>query len=79
MSRDAAEGEGRGRLVRDEVTGGVGELMYVGDYEDPADCPRRRQRLAFLRPEGGGREWTTDPERVTVLGTGRPAAREGAS
>jgi hypothetical protein len=49
--------------------------MYVGAYDDPAVYPRRRRRLAFLRPEGGGREWTTDPDHVTVLGTGP----EGAS
>jgi hypothetical protein len=64
----------------------VGELMYVGDFADPAwghlrrrqgEYPRRRQRLAFLRPEGvihGGREWTTDPDHVTVLGTGPQGA-----
>jgi hypothetical protein len=45
--------------------------MYVGDFEDPASQPRRRQRLAFLRPEGGGREWTTGPDQVTALDTGR--------
>jgi hypothetical protein len=77
------EGERRRRLVRDEATGLVGELMYVGDFEDPAgghlrrrqgEYPRRRQRLAFLRPEGGGREWTTDPDHVTALDTGRKGA-----
>ena len=74
MKGDPAEGEGRRRLARDEATGGVGELMYVGDFEDPARYPRRRQRVAFLRPEGGGREWITDPDHVTVLGAGQQGA-----
>lgn len=69
MNGDPAEKERRRQLVRDEVTGSVGELMYVGDFEDPAKHPRRRQRLAFLRAEGGGREWTAHPDHLTVLGS----------
>ncbi|GGO57371.1 hypothetical protein GCM10012287_53100 [Streptomyces daqingensis] len=68
--------EGHGRLVRDEVTGEVGELMHVGEYEDLAGHPRRRRRLAFLRPEGGGLEWTTDPDHVTLLGSATSRRRD---
>ncbi|MDT3396923.1 hypothetical protein RKE29_09740 [Streptomyces sp. B1866] len=59
-----------GRLVRDETSGRTGLLMAVVDYADPAQCPpypRRVERLAFVRPEHGGREWTARPDRVRVL------------
>lgn len=62
----------QGQRVRDEVTGRVGVLMDVGDWEDPQ--ARTTQRLAFLRPEHGGREWTTEPDRLSVL----PPAAKGA-
>lgn len=74
MTVDRAQSHRASRLVRDEVTGDVGELMYVGDFEDPATYPRRRRRVAFLRPEGGGKEWETDPDRVTVLRPGPKGA-----
>jgi hypothetical protein len=53
----------RGTIVRDLDTDRVGVLMDVIDYTSPAlpgpdaQCPGRR--LAFIRPVGGGREWTT--------------------
>jgi hypothetical protein len=64
-----------GALVRDETRGRVGVLMAVGAYCDPASPPSLHQvlppagapLLAYLRPEGGGREWTVPPEAVTVL------------
>jgi hypothetical protein len=75
-TESAALRAARGRLVRDEVTGQVGRLMYVGDWEDPST--RKSYRLAFIRPEHGGREWTTAPDKVTVLtgaGSGTPGGR----
>jgi hypothetical protein len=65
-----------GRLVRDEVTGRTGILMAVLDYEDGSRYPRTRERLAFLRPERGGREWTASPDRVTVIGRVVPDQEE---
>jgi len=54
-----------GQRTRDESTGRIGTLMYVGDGEDPRTGTTRR--LPFPRPEHGGREWTTGPDRLTVL------------
>ena len=57
-----------GQLVRDTETGRVGELMAVTDYTDASQPthirPRVVQRLAFLRPDGGGVEWTTSPNSI---------------
>ncbi|MEV5506809.1 hypothetical protein [Streptomyces orinoci] len=56
-----------GELVNDEATGRIGVLTALDDeWTDPA-APRhqrRVQRVAFIRPVGGGREWTTHPELV---------------
>ncbi|MBB0230690.1 hypothetical protein FOE67_14480, partial [Streptomyces calidiresistens] len=60
-----------GSLVRDEETGRVGVLQDVLTFRDtsvPPYLPPRTRTLAYIRPEGGGREWTTDPGRVTVVG-----------
>jgi hypothetical protein len=65
-----------GALVRDEALGQVGVLMAYGAYCDPAGPPAARgsgspsagvPTLAYLRPEGGGREWTADPAAITLL------------
>ncbi|WEB42684.1 hypothetical protein MOV08_27835 [Streptomyces yunnanensis] len=56
-----------GQLVCDEATGRIGVLKAVDDeWIDPAAPSywRRTQSLAFIRPERGGREWTTCPEQV---------------
>ncbi|WP_209343341.1 hypothetical protein [Streptomyces montanisoli] len=63
--------------MRDEATGRVGELMFLGDWEDPDARPPRSHRLAFIRPLGGGREWCTAPECVTVLPACEPPAAGG--
>ncbi|MFM9448830.1 hypothetical protein [Streptomyces acidiscabies] len=62
-----------GTLVRDAATGRRGTLRDVFPYE-PLDArpvpglPARPPRLlAFIRPVGGGREWTTDPGDVVPL------------
>lgn len=58
-----------GKRVRDSA-GRVGILRAVlRDWEDPADLPgeRRKRPVAFLWPEGGGREWTVPPSAVQVL------------
>ncbi|KOX36442.1 hypothetical protein ADL06_04810 [Streptomyces sp. NRRL F-6491] len=55
-----------GRRVRDS-TGRTGILCdVIADYEDPAELPgeRRKQPMAFLRPERGGREWLVPPDTV---------------
>ncbi|GAA3056359.1 hypothetical protein GCM10017562_21390 [Streptomyces roseofulvus] len=57
-----------GHLVEDNW-GRVGILRdVIDDYEDPARFQRpypRRVPTAFLRPEGGGREWLAPPDTVT--------------
>lgn len=62
----------RQRLVRDERTGLTGVLQDVCAYQEfgaPQGGPRpvRARLLAFIRPQGGGREWTADPAQVTVV------------
>jgi hypothetical protein len=55
----------RGTLVRDLDTGRVGVLQDVRLYADPQLPPNTQpQPTAFLRPQGGGREWTARPGRV---------------
>ncbi|MFF9498313.1 hypothetical protein [Streptomyces sp. NPDC014656] len=56
-----------GKLVQD-AHGRTGILRdVIPDYEDPAAMPfeRRPQRMAFLIPENGGREWLVAPSVVT--------------
>ncbi|MFE2061818.1 hypothetical protein ACFXDH_05365 [Streptomyces sp. NPDC059467] len=62
-----------GALVRDIATGRQGALRDVFPYE-PLDArpvpglPARPPRLlAFIRPVGGGHEWTADPGDVVAL------------
>ncbi|MET7639697.1 hypothetical protein [Streptomyces sp. NPDC005438] len=55
------------RLVRDEATGRVGELQAICDYHEPSRIGATARRLAFIRPLGGGREWTTTPDYLTAL------------
>lgn len=56
-----------GKRVQDDH-GRAGILRdVISDYEDPAVMPfeRRPQRMAFLIPENGGREWLVSPSMVT--------------
>ena len=56
-----------GQLVQD-AHGRVGILRdVIRDYEDPAvmRSERRPQRMAFLAPENGGREWLAPPNTVS--------------
>lgn len=58
----------------DAASGRTGEVRaLVCGYVDPSAMPqmRRPRDLVFLRPEGGGREFTTSPEMVRVIGGGR--------
>ncbi|MFC8859640.1 hypothetical protein [[Kitasatospora] papulosa] len=61
-----------GSLVRDSATGREGTLRDVLLYQSveelpgPAASPARR--LVFLRPVGGGLEWTTEPDQVVPAG-----------
>ncbi|MFF5707638.1 hypothetical protein [Streptomyces sp. 62] len=57
-----------GQRVEDRA-GRVGILRdVIPDYEDPTQLPSERQKrpTAFLRPEGGGREWLVPPESVNL-------------
>jgi hypothetical protein len=55
-----------GTVVRDLATDRVGVLADVLDYSDPyqVGAVQPPVRLAFLRPLGGGCEWTTCPDQV---------------
>ena len=58
-----------GQRVRDG-SGRVGILRdVIKDYEDPTELPgeRKKRNLAFLSPEGGGREWTAPPSSVALV------------
>ncbi|MFJ4337571.1 hypothetical protein [Streptomyces sp. NPDC088915] len=58
-----------GHLVQDGH-GRAGVLTdVIPDYEDPAKMPadRRKQRMAFVRPEGGGVEWLALPNDFSRL------------
>ncbi|MBB5934874.1 hypothetical protein [Streptomyces zagrosensis] len=60
-----------GKRVEDDE-GRVGILRdVIPDYEDPAELPwrRRKQPIAFLGPEQGGREWLVPPGHVERLET----------
>ncbi|GGT05428.1 hypothetical protein [Streptomyces cinerochromogenes] len=41
----------------------------IKDWEDPAATPAERIKVtqAFVRPQGGGREWQARPSRVHPL------------
>ncbi|MFC7918642.1 hypothetical protein [Streptomyces cinereoruber] len=51
------DGAGRVGILRD----------VIPDWEDPAEWPseRRKRRMAFVAPEGGGREWLLPPTSLT--------------
>ncbi|WP_242581084.1 hypothetical protein [Streptomyces sp. MST-110588] len=58
-----------GQKVTDS-SGRVGILREViRDWEDPAELPneRKKQTVAFVRPEGGGVEWMTSPARLSPV------------
>jgi hypothetical protein len=60
----------RGTLVRDLANDRVGVLQDVRLYVDAQLPPGTRPKLAaFLRPVGGGTEWTTDPDLITPEAT----------
>ncbi|AZQ40373.1 hypothetical protein EJ357_13450 [Streptomyces cyaneochromogenes] len=63
-----------GALVRDRATGREGTLRDVLLYRSAGELPepegRPARRLAFLRPVGGGREWTTEPDQVVAVEPG---------
>lgn len=58
-----------GKHAHDEL-GRVGVLRdVIPDYSDPAEPPgkRRKRPIAFLWPEGGGKEWLVPLEQVQLL------------
>ncbi|MGW1780451.1 hypothetical protein ACWCQQ_15100 [Streptomyces sp. NPDC002143] len=65
-----------GSLVRDGAIGREGTLRDVLLYR-PADVlpgpdARPARRLVFLRPVGGGLEWTAEPDQVVPVGREHP-------
>ncbi|GAA3907571.1 hypothetical protein GCM10022244_17080 [Streptomyces gulbargensis] len=48
---------------------GCGLRDVICDQEEPADPPGERLKgaVAFLCPEGGGREWLVPPAEVTQV------------
>jgi hypothetical protein len=54
-----------GALAVDERTGRTGLLMDVMGYNPGQGQPCRV--TAFLRPAGGGKEWTAPPDRVHLV------------
>lgn len=51
----------RRELARDTATDRVGEIMHIGrEHGTPIEV--------WLRPVGGGEEWTTKPEHVERIG-----------
>ncbi|MFE7803806.1 hypothetical protein ACFU51_03885 [Streptomyces sp. NPDC057430] len=57
--------EGANVYGPDRDTEGV--VQFIGDLEDPA-THRQIPHAVFLRPEGGGREWTVLPGAVREAG-----------
>jgi hypothetical protein len=55
-----------GQRVRDVASGQQGQLREVAD-EQIEVCPghKTRVRLAYIRPEGGGYEWSTAVANVS--------------
>lgn len=55
----------RGALVRDTVSGRVGVLQDVTLYANPHPVlTNHTEAPPFVRPVGGGREWTTLPDKL---------------
>lgn len=67
----------RGTLVEDSQTGRRGHLMGVL-VETHRETRRERSREAFVRPEGGGLEWSAPLERIKPVEHG-PRSRAGNS
>lgn len=51
-------------VLRDLRTDRVGVLQDVTLYAPPWRRVQRPELLAFLRPLGAGREWTTPPDQL---------------
>ena len=54
----------RGTLVTDSETGKSGILMAVATIQ----LPYGKRRDAYIRPVGGGYEWTTPVESISPAG-----------
>jgi hypothetical protein len=60
-----------GALVRDRETGWVGVLMALARDTEPGKHPGPNSPVkAYLRPVGGGREWTAWPWDVEPVEEG---------
>ena len=56
-----------GATVRDDA-GSTGVVQFIGEWEDPY-TRRLHDCAVFLRPPGGGVEWTiTDPDTLRRVG-----------
>ncbi|WP_221354917.1 hypothetical protein [Streptomyces beigongshangae] len=60
-----------GSRVHDSATGRKGILRDIFHYqaadEPPGHDARPARRLVFLRPVGGGLEWTAEPDQVVPV------------
>lgn len=52
-----------GARVLDPEKGCEAIVQFIGEWEDPA-TRRVNPQAVFLRPEGGGIEWVTEPAAV---------------
>jgi hypothetical protein len=63
----------RGTLVEDPQTGRRGHLMGVL-VETHRQTGRVRSQEAFVRPEGGGCEWSAPADRIKAVEVGARSA-----
>ncbi|SEM69816.1 hypothetical protein [Streptacidiphilus jiangxiensis] len=56
-----------GRRVEDVASGRTGTLRAVVNTPTRTPIGTRTVRLAYLLPDGGGVEWTTDPDNLREI------------
>lgn len=77
MSDSGYHGPRPGERAYDPYTGQVGVLQSVHSVEDLLFDPQvDGKRIAFMRPEGGGIEWTADADELRFPESDRLQKRE---
>lgn len=72
------EGPQPGQEAYDAATGRIGVLQALCDVDELAfDHEMSGPLVAFLRPEEGGQEWTTDSRNVQFPKEPRPHPNSG--